>query len=72
MIKGYAKKANITKNIFPHMMRHSFASHLLDGGADLRIIQEMLGHAHISSTDRYTHVSLSKVHERFRSMHPRY
>jgi integrase/recombinase XerD len=72
LIKAYALKANIAKNIFPHMMRHSFASHLLDGGADLRIIQEMLGHAHISSTDRYTHVSLSKVHERFKSMHPRY
>ncbi len=72
LIKVYAKKANIQKNIFPHMMRHSFASHLLDGGADLRVIQEMLGHSHISSTDRYTHVSLSKVHERFKSMHPRY
>ena len=72
LIKTYAKQAQINKNIFPHMMRHSFASHLLDGGADLRIIQEMLGHAHISSTDRYTHVSLSKVHERFKSMHPRY
>ena len=72
LIKSYAKKANIQKNIFPHMLRHSFASHLLDGGADLRIIQEMLGHAHISSTDRYTHVSLSKLHERFQSLHPRY
>jgi len=72
LIKGYAKEAKILKNIFPHMMRHSFASHLLDGGADLRIIQEMLGHSHISSTDRYTHVSLSKLHERFKEMHPRY
>jgi integrase/recombinase XerD len=72
MIKLYAKKAEIQKNIFPHMMRHSFASHLLDGGADLRIIQEMLGHAQISSTDRYTHVSLARVHERFRNLHPRY
>lgn len=72
LIKAYAKKANIAKNIFPHMMRHSFASHLLDGGADLRIIQEMLGHANISSTDRYTHVSLARVHERFKNMHPRY
>lgn len=72
LIKGYAKKAGIQKNIFPHMMRHSFASHLLDGGADLRIIQEMLGHAHISSTDRYTHVSLARIHERFRSLHPRF
>ncbi len=72
LVKVYAKKAGIVKNIFPHMMRHSFASHLLDGGADLRIIQEMLGHSHISSTDRYTHVSLSKLHERFKSLHPRY
>lgn len=72
MIKRYAKAAKIQKNIFPHMLRHSFASHLLDGGADLRVIQEMLGHAQISSTDRYTHVALSKVHERFRNMHPRY
>lgn len=72
MIKAYAKKAAITKNIFPHMLRHSFASHLLDGGADLRIIQEMLGHAHISSTDRYTHVSLGKVQELFQLLHPRW
>jgi len=72
LIKSYAKKAKIGKNIYPHILRHSFASHLLDGGADLRIIQEMLGHSHISSTDRYTHVSLSKLHERFRAMHPRY
>ncbi len=72
LIKAYAKQAKLSKNIFPHMMRHSFASHLLDNGADLRIIQEMLGHSHISSTDRYTHVSLSRVHERFKNMHPRY
>lgn len=72
MIKTYAKKAGITKNIFPHMLRHSFASHLLDGGADLRIIQEMLGHAHISSTDRYTHVSMGKIQELFTALHPRW
>lgn len=72
MIKTYAKEAGIAKNIFPHMLRHSFASHLLDGGADLRIIQEMLGHSHISSTDRYTHVSMGKIQELFTALHPRW
>lgn len=71
MIKTYAQEAKITKNIFPHMLRHSFASHLLDGGAELRIIQEMLGHASIASTDRYTHVSLAKVQNSFTKFHPR-
>lgn len=72
MIKAYAKKAGIAKNIFPHALRHSFASHLLDGGADLRIIQEMLGHANIASTDRYTHVSLTQIQKTFSTHHPRY
>jgi integrase/recombinase XerD len=71
MIKEYALEAGITKNIFPHMLRHSFASHLLDGGVELRIIQEMLGHASIASTDRYTHVSLTKVQDSFTKFHPR-
>ena len=72
LVKEYAKQAGIEKNIFPHVLRHSFASHLLDVGADLRIIQEMLGHAHISSTDRYTHVSLGKLQEYFKTFHPRW
>jgi integrase/recombinase XerD len=71
MIKRYAKSAEITKNISPHTMRHSFATHLLDNGADLRIIQEMLGHSNISSTDRYMHISRSRLQEAFKAFHPK-
>jgi integrase/recombinase XerD len=72
IVKRYARKANIEKSISPHTFRHTYASHLLDAGADLRIIQELLGHASISSTDRYTHVSKSQIRELFRAFHPRW
>ncbi len=71
MIKFYAKKAKITKNISPHTLRHSFATHLLDNGANLRVIQDMMGHANISSTDRYLHISKAQVQASFDACHPR-
>ncbi len=70
-LKGYARDAGICKNISPHTLRHSFATHLLDHGAELRVIQEMLGHASISSTDRYTHISHKHLTDAFHAFHPR-
>ena len=71
MVKKYSRECGITIEISPHSIRHTFATHLLDGGADLRSIQELLGHANLSSTQKYTHVSIDKLMEIYDKSHPR-
>ena len=70
ILEKYTNIAGIGKRVYPHMLRHTFATHLLDGGADLRVVQELLGHASLSSTQIYTHVSKSQAKKVYLSAHP--
>jgi integrase/recombinase XerD len=71
IVQKYAQRAGVKKKVYPHIFRHSFATHLLEGGADLRAVQEMLGHASILTTEIYTHIDRSFLHQVHKDFHPR-
>ena len=70
ILSKYARLAGINKRVYPHLLRHTFATHLLDGGADLRVVQELLGHANLATTQIYTHVTQSQARKVYLSAHP--
>jgi integrase/recombinase XerD len=71
VVAASASRAGLVEQVTPHSMRHSFATHLLDGGADIRVVQELLGHASVTTTQIYTLITIDKLRESYASAHPR-
>jgi len=71
LVRKYARQAGLELKVYPHIMRHTFATHMLDGGADLRVVQDLMGHAKLSTTQVYTHVTQSQIRRSYLAAHPR-